>query len=233
MSFLPSTNGAERGSHTGDHWRDSAFCQSSPGDNRAPRPAPRTKRRNWSGCSAMPIRGRQTARRETTPGQAAADPRVRCWPQAGRFCRLVPAAQDVARFGQRQFRTGQRSLSDGGLRPFPFPPRVDPGPRQARTHRRLPSRPVRITALKMLEGGTLSVCRFLRSRTPCSQAPREGRDAIRSNSQRRNSCMDWRCTAARAASSSRTSWGTPLMVICTDMNALCHRKQRYESSSRI
>ena len=43
--------------------------------------------------------------------------------------------------------------------------------------------------------------------------------------------MDWRCNAARAASSSRTSWGTPLMVICTDMNALCHRRQRSASSS--
>ena len=43
--------------------------------------------------------------------------------------------------------------------------------------------------------------------------------------------MDWRCNAARAASSSRTSWGTPLIVICTDMNALCHRRQRPASSS--
>ena len=42
--------------------------------------------------------------------------------------------------------------------------------------------------------------------------------------------MDWRCNAARAASSSRTSWGTPLMVICTGMNALCHRRQRPASS---
>ena len=43
--------------------------------------------------------------------------------------------------------------------------------------------------------------------------------------------MDWRCNAARAASSSRTSWGTPLMVICIGMNALCHRRQHPASSS--
>ena len=73
MPFLPSTNGAERGFRTGDHWHGSAFCQSSPMDNRAPRPEPRTKRRNWSGCFAMPIRGRQTARREITPGRVAAE----------------------------------------------------------------------------------------------------------------------------------------------------------------
>ena len=51
------------------------------------------------------------------------------------------------------------------------------------------------------------------------------RDAIRSNSQRRNSCMDWRCNAARAAISSRTSSGTPLMVFGSGANALCHPKQ--------
>ena len=40
--------------------------------------------------------------------------------------------------------------------------------------------------------------------------------------------MDWRCNAARAAISSRTSSGTPLMVICTGMNALCHQTQYSE-----
>ena len=42
--------------------------------------------------------------------------------------------------------------------------------------------------------------------------------------------MDWCCNAARAAISSRTSSGTPLMVICTGMNALCHQKQYSESN---
>ena len=41
--------------------------------------------------------------------------------------------------------------------------------------------------------------------------------------------MDWRCKAARAASSSRTARGTPLMVICTLMNALCHHRKCFES----
>ena len=42
--------------------------------------------------------------------------------------------------------------------------------------------------------------------------------------------MDWRCNAARAAISSRTSSGTSLMVICTGMNALCHQTQYSESN---
>ena len=44
--------------------------------------------------------------------------------------------------------------------------------------------------------------------------------------------MDWRCNAARAAISSRTSVGTSLMVICTDMTALCHQRQRLACSLR-
>ena len=151
--------------------------------------------------------------------------------KSGDFASLFQPAQDITRFGQRQFRTGQRALSDCILRPFPFPPRVDQdcdkhGSVGDYRHVRSASR-----ALKMMEGGTRVLAASLRSRTPCSQASKEGREAIRSNSQRRNSCMDWRCSAARAASSSRTFWGTPRMVICTDMNALCHRRQRSASSN--
>ena len=51
----------------------------------------------------------------------------------------------------------------------------------------------------------------------------EGREAIRSNSSRRNACMDWRCRAARTANASRTSSGTSLMVICTGIIALYPR----------
>ena len=40
--------------------------------------------------------------------------------------------------------------------------------------------------------------------------------------------MDWRCNAARAASSSRTSSGTPRIVNCTDMKALCHLCVHFE-----
>ena len=42
--------------------------------------------------------------------------------------------------------------------------------------------------------------------------------------------MDWRCNAARAASSSRTASGTPRIVICTDMNAVCQSKQHSAST---
>ena len=150
--------------------------------------------------------------------------------KSGDLASVFQPAEDVTRFGQRQFRTGQRALSDCVLRPFPFPTRVDQdcdkhGSVSDYRHVRSASR-----ALKMMEGGTRVPAASLRSRTPCSQAAKEGREAIRSNSQRRNSCMDWRCNAARAASSSRTFWGTPRMVICTDMNALCHRRQRSASS---
>ena len=75
-------------------------------------------------------------------------------------------------------------------------------------------------ARRMRDGGIRVFVPALRLRTSCSHAPTEGFDAIRSSSQRRNSCMDWRWSAARSASSSRTSSGTPLMVICTAMNAL-------------
>ena len=40
---------------------------------------------------------------------------------------------------------------------------------------------------------------------------------MRSSSPRRNSCIDWSRSAARAASSSRISSGTPRIVICTAM----------------
>ena len=47
---------------------------------------------------------------------------------------------------------------------------------------------------------------------------------MRSNSPRKNSCIDWRWSAASAASSSRTSSGTFLIVICTGMTALCQHQ---------
>ena len=49
---------------------------------------------------------------------------------------------------------------------------------------------------------------------------------MRSNSTRKNSCIDWRW---RAASSSRTCSGTPLIVICTGMAASCHQRWLYNS----
>ena len=121
--------------------------------------------------------------------------------------------QNVARLGQRQLRTGRRILGERGFRPSPLSPRVDQnrdkhGCIDDDRHVRSASR-----ARRMLDGRTRVPAAALRLRTPCSHASMEGREAIRSNSQRRNSCMDWRCNAARAASSSRTSSGTPLMVI--------------------
>ena len=121
--------------------------------------------------------------------------------------------QNVARLGQRQLRTGRRILGERGFRPSPLSPRVDQnrdkhGCIDDDRHVRSASR-----ARRMLDGRTRVPAASLRLRTPCSHASMEGREAIRSNSQRRNSCMDWRCNAARAASSSRTSSGTPLMVI--------------------
>ena len=47
-------------------------------------------------------------------------------------------------------------------------------------------------ARRILDGGTRVCATALRSRTPCSHAAMEGRDAMRSNSPRKNSCMDWR-----------------------------------------
>ena len=77
-----------------------------------------------------------------------------------------------------------------------------------RTHFRSASRCCRIC----LEGTRLWVVLFL-LRTCSSHALIDGRDAIRSSSERRNSCMDLPCSAARSASSSRTLSGTSRIVI--------------------
>ena len=70
-----------------------------------------------------------------------------------------------------------------------------------------------------------------RSRTWRSHSSIEGCEARRSSSKRRYSCIDCRFCAARSASSSRTSWDTFLIVICT-MQAFCQQCQRSASTYR-
>ena len=97
----------------------------------------RTRRRNWSGCSATPIRARQTARKETAQGQAEADLRVRCWPQVERFRRLVPTAAECCSPRPTPAPDRPENPRRAWIPPIsPLAPR--PEPRQARMH----SRPV-------------------------------------------------------------------------------------------
>lgn len=140
--------------------------------------------------------------------------------------RYLPAplepAQDVAGFDKIQLRTGQLIFGKCSFRPPAFLPLVDKRGHQHgcvddRGHDRSASRARRIRFASTRVSATV-----LRPRTPCSHASRDGREAIRSSSARKNFCMDWRWRAARTASSSRTSSGTFLIVICTGMTALCH-----------
>ena len=105
----------------------------------------RTRRRNWSGCCATPIRARQTARKETAQGQAEADLRVRCWPRVERFRRLVPTAAECC--SPRPTPAPDRPENPRRAWIPPISPLAPsrPEPRQARMHRRRPSRPVCIT----------------------------------------------------------------------------------------
>ena len=100
------------------------------------------------------------------------------------------SAQDVAGLDQHQLGTGEETGRHDGLRPCAGPARIDQrrdqhGRIDDRRHVRSASR-----ARRMLEGRILVPAASLRSRTCCSHAAGEGRDAIRSSSQRRNSCMD-------------------------------------------
>src|SRR5260370_41902717 len=62
-----------------------------------------------------------------------------------------------------------------------------------------------------LEETRLCVACFL-LRTCCNQAPTDGRAAKRSSAARKNSCIDLPCKAARAASSSRTSQTSRILI---------------------
>ena len=132
--------------------------------------------------------------------------------QSGNFPGLLQTAQYVGHFNQHQFGTRQRTFGDRRLRPFALWPRIhqrryEYGRIDDQRHFRSVSR-----ARRMLAGGTRVPATSFRSRTLLSHSDGEGRDTIRSNSQRRNSCMDWRCSAARAARRSRTASGTPRIV---------------------
>ena len=96
--------------------------------------------------SPMPIRGRQTARR----GNNSRSSRSRSSCALFALSReILPTcsnpAQDVARFGQYQFPDWPKSPQRQRTLPISLPAPSRPGLRQARTRRRLPSRPVRIT----------------------------------------------------------------------------------------
>ena len=106
---------------------------------------PRTRRRNWSGCSATPMRARRTARKETTPGQAEADLRVRCWPRVVRFRRLVPTGAECCSPRPTPAPGRPENSRRAWTPPISLLARSRPEPRQARTHRRRPSRPVCVT----------------------------------------------------------------------------------------
>ena len=98
--------------------------------------------------------------------------------------------ENVARLGRRQLRTGQKSIADYGFRPDSHSSRVDQyrdnrGRIDDCRHVRSASR-----ARRMLEGRTRVCVASLRPRTCCSHVSRDGLDAIRSSSRRRNSCMD-------------------------------------------
>ena len=129
------------------------------------------------------------------------------------LARPFQPAQDVGRLDQCELGSGRSAVGEHGFRPFPFASRIDQdrderGRINDDRHVRSASR-----ARRMLDGCTRVPAAAFRLRTPCNHAASDGREAMRSSSLRRNSCMDWRCNAARAASSSRTSSGTLLIVI--------------------
>ena len=111
---------------------------------------------------------------------------------------------------------GKRRFRPPALTTGVYQRRYEHGRVDNRRHFRSASR-----ARRMRCGGTRVSDAALRSRTPCSHAATEGHDAMRSNSPRKNSCIDWRWSAASA---SRTSSGTFLIVICTGMTALCQHQ---------
>ena len=134
----------------------------------------------------------------------------------------LQSPQNMGCFGQDQLRTSQWTIREYRFRLLTVGSRIDSGRHQHRgidnrRHVRSASR-----ASRMRDAATRVPVVCLRRRTSCNHAHREGREAIRSSAPRRNSCMDWRSSAARAASRSRRSSETPLMVIRTGMGALCH-----------
>jgi len=204
--------------------RGLACGRASPAGNPAFLPGRRTRRRTGEAAAQRPYplgKGREGRRLYTQPHQIS----MRA---GGLNTRYLPAplepAQHVAGFDKIQLRTGQLIFGKCSFRPPAFLPLVDKRGHQHgcvddRGHDRSASRARRIRFASTRVSATV-----LRSRRPCSHASRDGRAAIRSSSARKNFCMDWRWRAARAASSSRTSSGTFLIVICTGMTALCHHQ---------
>ena len=99
-------------------------------------------------------------------------------------------AQDVAGLDENQLRPGQVAFGKCSFRPLALVARIDQDRDQHGCvndcrHVRSASR-----ARRIWSGSTRVSATAFRSRTPCSHAAMEGRDAIRSNSQRRNSCID-------------------------------------------
>ncbi len=175
--------------------------------------------RSWSGSHVTPIPALRRRRRETTLCRAAGGRHGRLWPQCGIYGPPVPDGAGCS-WPRLELAPDRPDRLQQAQTPPTYPQaRVDQGRDQHgrvgdRRHFRSASR-----ARRIRDGCTLDSATVLRSRTPCSHVATYGREAIRSNSPRKNSCMDWRLRAARAASSSRTSSGTPLIVICTAMTA--------------
>ena len=129
------------------------------------------------------------------------------------------AAQGVGRLGQRQLRARDPVHGDPGFRPSTIAPGIDQGGDQQRrvghySHMRSASIARRIT-----DAGTSLGAAALRARTASSHSSMDGWLAARSNRSRWYTCIDRRCSAARSASLSLTSSGTPRVVICSAMHA--------------
>lgn len=135
-------------------------------------------------------------------------------------------ARHVGDLDQNRFWTGCIIARNHRFRPTPVAPRIDEcrhqnGRVDNDRHRRSASR-----ACRMVAGETRVSAASFRSRARCNRSSTEGWEAMRSSSPRRNPCMDWPCRAARRASLSLTSSGTPRMVIRTAMTASCPHRRR-------
>lgn len=146
---------------------------------------------------------------------------------------LFQPTQDTRRLDEREMRREEFSLRHDSFGPRTVAAAVDQRRDENRGvdhHQRCrsASRACRIS----LRRSRVDVVR-LRSRTSPSQLSIVGRDAIRSSSWRRYSCIDCRARAALAESSSRTCSGTSRIVICTPMTPRWARCWHHASTAEV
>ena len=145
--------------------------------------------------------------------------KCRCGLEGRNLFSNLQSTKDVDSLGQDNLRTVNRVAADGSFCPPSVRPNVygycnnngsvdDDGQRRSASRCR-----------KILVAERRVFVTDFRFRTASSHLSTEGREAILSSSARRYSCIDLPCSAARAASSSRTLSGTSRIVICTLMHA--------------